>query len=169
LLLAQSIVNIDLKLPGIIFSNPPRRSRNFRHQANSFSFDESERSSAAYEQDRVSSSSPSNSRPRPTQDRSLHEELSGSTMQDSASDISSYISSSPPSSVQREGQTAAQTTEQIIESTTIISSFTPPQLPPPFSAVSRSSSRTESLPRYSAERLPSYSLVKASCKTTEFN
>jgi len=69
--------------PGILFSQSARRARRFRHQTNSFSFDESERSNAVYEQDRVSSSSTTGSRPLPSSDVSLHEELQGSSLDDS--------------------------------------------------------------------------------------
>jgi hypothetical protein len=70
--------------PGIIFSVPPRRpprlSPRFRHQTNSFSFDESERSSAAYEQPRGSSGFTDEGTPRPEDTGSLHEELRHSSM-----------------------------------------------------------------------------------------
>jgi hypothetical protein len=71
--------------PGIIFAQPARRMRRrsprtFRHQTNSFSFDSSERSSAAYEQERVSSASTNDTTPRPSDDLSLHEELRGSSL-----------------------------------------------------------------------------------------
>jgi len=58
--------------PGILFSRPARRRRSYRHQTNSFSFDDSERSSAAYEQDRVSSTSTTASR---SNNLNLHDEL----------------------------------------------------------------------------------------------
>ncbi|EPE25605.1 hypothetical protein GLAREA_01517 [Glarea lozoyensis ATCC 20868] len=74
--------------PGIIFSVPPRRppriSPRFRHQTNSFSFDDSERSSAAYEQQRASSGSMDETTPRPDDTVSLHEELRDSSLRSSA-------------------------------------------------------------------------------------
>lgn len=69
--------------PGIIFSQPPRRPATFRHQTNSFSFDSSERSSAAYEQDRISSISTTDTTPRPSQSLRLHDELHGSSLNSS--------------------------------------------------------------------------------------
>jgi hypothetical protein len=71
--------------PGIIFSVPPRRPprlspTRFRHQTNSFSFDESDRSSAAYEHHRGSSDFTDESTPRPEDALSLHEELRDSSM-----------------------------------------------------------------------------------------
>jgi hypothetical protein len=74
--------------PGIIFAQPPRRPprrspRHHRHQTNSFSFDSSEKSSAAYEQQRVSSTSTNGSIPRPSDNIVLHDELHGSSWQSS--------------------------------------------------------------------------------------
>lgn len=71
--------------PGVIFTQPPRRphtqpTTRYRHQTNSFSFDDSERSAVAYEQERASSPSSTDSQPRPAGDRSLHEELRGSSL-----------------------------------------------------------------------------------------
>ena len=100
--------------PGIIFSQPPRRPATFRHQTNSFSFDSSERSSTAYEQDRLSSSSTTNTALRPSHGLRLHDELRGSSL------TSSRVSSAGPFS------------------------FSSPQLPlpAPFSAGSRRVSGT---------------------------
>lgn len=77
-----------LGTPGILFSEPARRParrggrspRTLRHQTNSFSFDESERSSAAYEQERTTSGSTEQSTSRPSDEVSLHEELRGSSL-----------------------------------------------------------------------------------------
>lgn len=123
---------------GILFSYPARRSRNFRHQTNSFSFDESERSSAAYDHHRESSISTTNSKPRPSSDINLHEELRGRRVQESASDVSS----SPPVSI-----TPSQNSIILVHRSRDI---TPLQLPPPFSTTSRNSSGTESLPSYNS-------------------
>jgi len=128
----------DKKLKGVLFSSPARRPFHFRHQTNSFSFDESERSSAAYEQDRVSSTSTTNSRPRPTSDISLHDELRGRDVRGSISDVST----STPASVALEYKSTRFTAK--------FRDLTPLQLPPPFSTASRSSSRTESLPSHQA-------------------
>ena len=70
--------------PGIIFAAPPRRpprtSPRFRQQTKSFSIDESERSSAAYEQQRSISGSMDDSTPMPTDALNLHEELRHSSL-----------------------------------------------------------------------------------------
>ncbi|KAH8601370.1 hypothetical protein B0O99DRAFT_589419 [Bisporella sp. PMI_857] len=123
--------------PGIMFSRPPRRSHYFRHQTNSFSFDESERSGAAYEQDRASSTSTTGSRPRPPEDLNLHDELRRSTTHYSASDRSPS-----PAAEANQGDEALDTSSRFGD-------LTSPQLPPPFSTASRGSSRAESLPAYS--------------------
>lgn len=67
--------------PGVLFAHPAR-SRRYRHQTNSFSYDESERSSAAYEQDISFGSSSAASGP----EQSLHDELRGSQMDDFSDD-----------------------------------------------------------------------------------
>ncbi|TAQ89286.1 hypothetical protein B7494_g2361 [Chlorociboria aeruginascens] len=156
--------------PGIIFSRPARRRPQqsvvtFRHQTNSFSFDTSERASAAYELDRVSSVSTINSRPRSSEIVSLHEELRGSSLQSLDTPFrarSAAPSPSPgPVEIPEDGNTSffsAPETQDNLE-TQIQNSEEPnisqratslgcPQLslPPPFSTTPRSSSRAESLP-----------------------
>ncbi|KAK6587138.1 hypothetical protein PZA11_000428 [Diplocarpon coronariae] len=141
--------------PGIIFSQPPRRpprsgassTRAFRHQTNSFSFDSSERSSAAYEQERTVSSS-TEGRSRGSDNVNLYEDLRGSSLQGSrnpSADSTDLVEirkksdgESDPGPVNSEHEEYGRT--QFI--------FSSPQLslPPPFSAVSRSVSRAESLP-----------------------
>ena len=82
--------------PGLMFSQPARRPATFRHQTNSFSFDSSERSSTAYEQDRISSLSTTDTTPRPIHDLRLHDELRGSSLASSkTSSIGGFIFSSP--------------------------------------------------------------------------
>lgn len=130
--------------PGIIFAQPPRRPprrspRHHRHQTNSFSFDSSERSSAAYEQQRVSSVSTNNSIPRPSDNTSLRDELRGSSLQ----------SSRNPSGMSHVSQTRNDEGEALSQDILVPSVerikdfiFSSPQLPlqHPFSSVSRSSS-----------------------------
>jgi hypothetical protein len=90
----------------MLFAQPPRRPppqrRSFRHQTNSFSFDSTERFSAAYDQERVPSSSTNNSTSRSDKEVSLDEELGGvslersktnsddSTSEESAADSDKY-------------------------------------------------------------------------------
>ncbi len=139
--------------PGIMFAQPARRMqrsapRKFRHQTNSFSFDSSERASAAYEQERVTSISTSDSTRVPSGDRSLHDELRGSSLQSSG--VISGISQALP-----EPLGGDILTEQIEggngdgESASREFVFSSPRLllPPPFSAVSRAASGAEYMPQ----------------------
>ena len=154
--------------PGIIFSVPPRRpprhSPRFRHQTNSFSFDESERSSAAYEQERVPSGSTSETTPRPEDDLNLDEELRESSIHNSLSVRSAPVTNLqgelPDTVTPRSSQRCRR--EFIFSSPRLTerdeeednrnlggSSQTPsPQLPlpAPFSAVRRVISNSETLP-----------------------
>lgn len=171
--------------PGFLFAQPARRPgpsphiqsarqpRTLRHQTNSFSFDDSERSSVAYEQERALSSSTTDSRPRPSESLNLRQELRGSSLQSSR--IPSFASSvgsqeRPPSGREevliqsREIESETNTYEPIrdeemdphslvsIAEQSIISTILSVNrsqelhLPPPFSTVSRSVSRTASLP-----------------------
>jgi hypothetical protein len=141
------------KTPGLMFAQPARRMRRrsprtFRHQTNSFSFDSSERASAAYEQDRVSSTSTNDTAPQPSDDLSLHEELRGSSLQSSR--VSSGISHALPDPLV-EGLSTVRIRD---ESDEVVSNdrdfiFSSPRLllPPPFSTISRSVSEARSLPR----------------------
>jgi len=138
--------------PGIIFAQPPRRMRRrsprtFRHQTNSFSFDSSERASAAYEQERVSSNSTNDSTPRPSDDLSLHEELCGSSFQNLR------VTSGTPYALPDPLVEGFSTVRIRDESDEVVSTkrefiFSSPQLPlpPPFSTVPRNVSGAESLP-----------------------
>ncbi|CAG8961872.1 hypothetical protein HYFRA_00013672, partial [Hymenoscyphus fraxineus] len=157
--------------PGILFSEPPRRPsrhpgrspRTLRHQTNSFSFDESERSSVAYEQERTVSASTNTT--RPSDEISLREELRGSslgssrtatyeddntttTTQDAESatvpELSrhrEFIFSSPGLS-----EIDDEEDEEEIESDEEETSSHNLTLPPPFSSSARNSSNTGSLP-----------------------
>jgi hypothetical protein len=139
--------------PGIMFAQPARRMRRpaprrFRHQTNSFSFDSSERGSAAYEQERVTSISTNNSTRVPSGDQSLYEELRGSSLQSSG--VISGISQALP-----EPLGGDILTEHIVggngdgESTLREFLFSSARLllPPPFSAVSRGASGAEYMPQ----------------------
>jgi hypothetical protein len=132
--------------PGIMFAQPARRMqrsapRRFRHQTNSFSFDSSERASAAYEQERVTSISTNDSTPVPSDDRTLHEELRGSSLQSSR--VVSGISQALPEPLG--GDVLTEDVEggnEEGESTSREFIFSSPRLslPPPFSATSRGTS-----------------------------
>jgi hypothetical protein len=163
--------------PGIIFSQPARRHgvhtirqpRTLRHQTNSFSFDDSERSSVAYEQERVSSSSTTDSIPRPTESLNLHQELRGSSLQSSrqpslstsahgvteagsSASLSNQNKCAPEAdadqySEEESSSPCSPTIEQILASAKSSGTGSPQlPLPPPFSTVSRSVSRAGSLP-----------------------
>ncbi|CZS97395.1 uncharacterized protein RAG0_06496 [Rhynchosporium agropyri] len=156
--------------PGIIFSQPARRpsrittritTRAYRHQTNSFSFDSSERSSAAYEQERAVSSS-TDGRAETTDRINLSEDLRGSSLHSSrtASSDSYRISATPD--VVGEGESIVIDANEDDEEDNdwdknIESSSVPFALPPPFSTVSRSASRANSLPHSPArEHFTSY-------------
>lgn len=137
--------------PGILFAQPARRMRppprTFRHQTNSFSFDSSERASAAYEQERMASTSTTDSGSRPAVDLSLHEELHGSSLQSSrATSGASHAVSEPPV----EGSSAIRVSDESEQAASTLKDFlfSSPQLslPPPFSAVSRRVSGVDILP-----------------------
>ena len=134
--------------PGLIFSQPPRRPATFRHQANSFSFDSSERASAAYERDRISSLSTTDTTPRPTQGVRLRDELRGSSL--SSSQISAEIAElQVPYSEESEGfeeQSTSPSREEAPDPRTFTFSSPRLPLPAPFSATYRSVSDAESLP-----------------------
>jgi hypothetical protein len=117
--------------PGVLFSQPPRR---YRHQTNSFSFDESERSSAAYEQDRVASFSSTGSRPRPSNDVNLHEELHRNSLEEpDIDDVNSNITHSDESQYPHSTDNN-ETPQRSLP------------LPPPFSTTPRNVSTAGSLP-----------------------
>ncbi|KAM3069647.1 hypothetical protein ACMFMG_010366 [Clarireedia jacksonii] len=164
--------------PGIIFAQPARRQgahtrrqpRTLRHQTNSFSFEDSERSSVAYEQERVSSSSTTDSLPRPTESLNLHQELRGSSLQSSRQpsiSTSSHgmtgnesIAGRPLNQNECEPEVDADqysdeelsnpgspTIKQILASAKSSDGGSPQlPLPPPFSTVCRSVSQAGSLP-----------------------
>lgn len=143
--------------PGTIFGQPARRpARTFRHQTNSFSFDESERASASYEHDRISSSSTTGSTPRPPDNLSLQEERRGCSLE-STGVVSNVHSSSSKILEDDEAPLplldSDERSEPIRES---LSSSPQLPLPPPFSAVSRSVSRAETLPSQTLPALPKY-------------
>jgi hypothetical protein len=121
-------------------SQPARRpNRTFRHQTNSFSFDDSVRASAAYEQDRISSTSTTDSIPRPKEHISLQEELRGSSLSNGR--VSSAELSA--AGVQEDHQSVISRSEST-RNHIFFSAELP--LPPPFSTVSRNASVAGSLP-----------------------
>ncbi|KAG4440403.1 hypothetical protein IFR05_004096 [Cadophora sp. M221] len=142
--------------PGIIFSQPARRpprittrtsTRTFRHQTNSFSFDSSERSSAAYEQERAVSSS-TDGRARSATNTNLHEDLRGSSLQSSrVGSAASYRVPGTPEAV-GEGESVIIDVDEEEENSNRIVEYSSPRLslPPPFSTVVRRVSRANSLP-----------------------
>ena len=143
--------------PGIIFAQPARRPprrapRTFRHQTNSFSFDSSERASAAYEQELVSSTSTLGSVQWPPDSLSLHEELRGSSLESSRA--ASVTASS--SQLEEDASSVAPPNRYATIDTNGELIFSAPQfpLPPPFSTVSRSLSRADSLPSSTKRHYP---------------
>ncbi|KAF8852405.1 hypothetical protein BDZ45DRAFT_730208 [Acephala macrosclerotiorum] len=132
--------------PGIIFARPPRRPprsspRTLRHQTNSFSFDSSERASAAYEQERVISNSTDDSIPHPSEDVSLHDELRGSSLQSSriSSGVPAFYGIQSGNAMDIENETHGTNRDFMPSSPAF-------PLPPPFSSVSRRASNADSLP-----------------------
>lgn len=135
--------------PGMLFARPPRRPppnhRSFRHQTNSFSYDSTERSSAAYDQERASSSSTNNSTFEPQREISLEEELDGvslarspsnsddSSSEKSATDPDDYMLVLPQDAQEDPGRS-------------FIFSSPPLPLPPPFSTVPRTVSGEHVVP-----------------------
>lgn len=150
--------------PGIIFATPARRPRKLRHQTNSFSFDSSERASAAYEQERVLSASTDLTTHQEADNTSLHEELRGSSLQ-SSRDTSgasfslppygSRITSGVPFSLPETDQSYASDGNNEGDNGRSPEFSSPQlQLPPPFSTVFRRVSRVGSLPSsLGAERM----------------
>lgn len=139
--------------PGIMFAQPARRMRRpaprrFRHQTNSFSFDSSERASAAYEQERVTSTSTNDITRVRSGDRSLHEELRGSSLQSSGviSRISQALAEPLGGDILTEHIEGGNEDD---EPTLREFVFSSPRLllPPPFSAVSRGASGAEYMPQ----------------------
>lgn len=165
------------KTPSILFSQPPKRpprpggpastTRTLRHQTNSFSFDSSERSSAAYEQERTVSSS-TNGQLRGSDGVNLHDDLRGSSLQSSrnASAESSHV---PPRETSDGGESSSRSEDEDPGTRTFIFSSPKLPLPPPFSTVSRSVSRAESLPsspvRDHAHENPTTGPVRSSSTT----
>ncbi|KAK0103560.1 hypothetical protein ONS95_005577 [Cadophora gregata] len=143
--------------PGMIFAQPPRRPRTntqtsirtFRHQTNSFSFDSSERSSAAYEQERAISSS-TDGRAQDAGSINLREDLRGSSLQSSRAGSADPYSISETtgeddSAIIRVDREDADANQDVRISSLEL------HLPPPFSTVPRNVSRANSLP-YSSSR-----------------
>jgi hypothetical protein len=126
---------------GEVSGQPARRpARTFRHQTNSFSFDDSVRASAVYEQDRISSTSTTGSRPHPSPDLTLEEELRRASLANK-SGHPAEISFLPeiPRVLPGGGEGSESEREYI-------SPWAKVPLPPPFSSISRSTSTAGSLP-----------------------
>lgn len=140
---------------GEVPTQPPQRSsratpRTLRHQTNSFSFDSSERASAAYEQERVVSNLTDDTTVHPSEEIRLRDELRGSSLQ------SSQISSDIPILNEPKNDEATLETEERagVDSRVISFSYPAFPLPPPFSSVSRRTSNAESLPSTTNEHFP---------------
>ena len=135
---------------------PPRRpNRTFRHQTNSFSFDDSVRASAAYEQDRISSTSTTDSAPCPAEHINLREELRGTSL---GSEVVDPRVASFSTGVSEEGQGVVQEPE-FRKSSIFPSAYL--LLPPPFSTVSRNTSVAGSLPSLSDQEISNETVIEA--------
>lgn len=133
----------------MLFAQPPRRlppqPRSFRHQTNSFSFDSTERSSAAYDQERVSSSSTNNSAFRVQREMSLDEELGGASLQRSRTNSEDSASGNSAMDIDDYQLVIPQDAELEPGRGFVFSSPQLP-LPPPFSAVPRTISGPQVIP-----------------------
>jgi hypothetical protein len=132
---------------GMLLSQPPRRPRSYRPRTLSYSFEESERASAAYDEGDISDEAFNDTRPTVEKQRqTLHEELRGSSLQSSStvSNLPSLPSVTPSRS------SSQRTTSDLIRFDNSEKIVTVPNaertacpfspyltLPPPFSAISR--------------------------------
>jgi hypothetical protein len=142
--------------PSVLLSQPARRPISYRPRMLSYSFEESERASAAYEEVQGSDNDSIRSGPAGEEWRNLQEELEESSSQSISVDDS--VPSSPPN-VAVDGISASRRSsqaEQVSEKNRVFY-FSSPQLPlpPPFSTVRRNISSTAALP--SQSRSPSVS------------
>lgn len=128
--------------PSLLLSQPPRRApKAYRPRTISYSYDESERASAVYEEPQVNVSDNEESQSgqgQPGEQMSLYEELRGSSLQ-SVSGRSDIPSSPPPGPVIVHNHEANRTIY-------FSSPSLPGELPPPFSAVPRRTSLVASIP-----------------------
>ena len=130
--------------------SPRRPNRTFRHQTNSFSFDDSVRASAAYEQDRISSTSTTDSVPRPRERINEHINLQQELRE-------SYLINGRVSSAELSIATGTQEEHQNVINKSeprrnhVFPSAELP-MPPPFSTVSQNTSASGSLPSLHDQR-----------------
>lgn len=140
--------------PGSLLSQPARRPKSYRQRVISYSFDESERASAAYEDVQESDDDSNNSTPAPEESRSLHEELYGGSPQGTS--IRGDLPSSPPAFA--ENLRCASEAGHVSEEIRIFCVSSPQlSLPPPFSAVPRNFSLQTSIPSALGQGSPSRS------------
>lgn len=130
--------------PGVLFSHPARRPRNYRPRISSYSFEEFERASAAYEDMTASESNPQVGQSLPIEGDSLGKHRATS-FQSSNGEVS--LPSSPPGYIIGASVVPSTSGQMVSEcSKTSLLSSPSLQLPPPFSTVSRNGSTTSSLP-----------------------
>lgn len=122
--------------PGLLLSQLARRPRRYRPRTISYSFKESEKASAAYEQAQGSDNDSGGSQLPSEPQKSFHEELMGGSSQSAL--LESNVPPSPPEFTEtllsRRGRTVQASSPQF-------------PLPPPFSAVPRNVSSMPSTPR----------------------
>jgi hypothetical protein len=135
---------------GQLFSQPARRPRRYRPRTISYSYEESDRASCAYEQEYASDSESNGSDLPPARPKTLQDELHGSYESGSSPKID--IASSPPiikhphvslTSPEHSRNRPTALTGDETDSSNQSPQF---QLPPPFSATSRQVSAYGSLP-----------------------
>ncbi len=130
--------------PGLLLSQPARRPRSYRPRTISYSFEESERASATYEQFQGSDSDSTGGRLPDEPRRSLHGELEAGSSQSAS--LESNMPSSPPDFSEASLSRIAQATPGAERIQRAQSPSPQLPLPPPFSAVRRNISVAASLP-----------------------
>jgi hypothetical protein len=130
--------------PGLLLSQPARRPRSYRPRTISYSFEESERASAAYEQVQGSDNGSTGSQNLPKQHMSLHEELGAGSSH--CASLESNVPSSPPEFPETSLPRISNATPDAERDQRALSSSPQLPLPPPFSAMHRNISATGSLP-----------------------
>lgn len=149
----------------LMFSQPPRRQKQHLARTVSHSFEESERSSAAYEVDLGDSDADSELSKHPRRKHSLAEELHGTSLQSSrvvsaleSVDIPCFPSSPPEAQGYEEMLNTGGNYSRDRRPSARLSSPQLP-LPPPFSSVSRKVSTTSSFPGASPPSACSSNLI----------
>jgi len=112
--------------PGLFLLHPARRPRSYRNRTISYSFEESERASATYEDIQQSDDESNSSLPRPMDQRSLHDELRGSSLQ-SASAVS-HTPSSPPESTHSQKSMSSSYLAELVSEDRRVFYFSSPRL-----------------------------------------